>query len=431
MAGDVAVASGAAPAVRRWPSLGRILSALVLVVFSLISSGSLDSRPPLEQGLSRVTAGEQFSLLYWEVGALGERVVRPITLGYTPGRDPAADRNDVVKFAQLTGELGRISAERDRVVATGTSQQQLTSLGEQAAAISAERERLRPIVETVVAWQIEQVQIGDLIRHGVVDLQPRFSFPFVDVSVVPPVATRLGETPELLAIAPRDRIALIDSVLLNPNLSFQQVDRTESGADTLGVSSVVLGIGGLAAYPSMVPASSSVTWLLQTVAHEWTHHYLAFRPLGQAYFSSYDMRTINETVADIVGQELARQVYARYYSPPLPPWPEPAPPTPSATQPTKPTFDSLMRDIRKHVEEMLARGDVAGADAYMAQQQKELAQQGYYVRVLNTAYLSFFGAYAGSANPYEARLRALRQSSGSLAAYLDRVSSVGQPSELP
>ncbi len=91
----------------------------------------------------------------------------------------------------------------------------------------------------------------------------------------------------------------------------------------------------------------------------------------------------------------------------------------------------MMRDIRKQVEAMLARGDVAGAEAYMAEQQKELAKKGYYVRRLNTAYLSFFGAYAGSANPYEARLRALRQSSGSLEGFLERVSTASRPSDLP
>lgn len=404
---------------------------LVLLVFSLVSSGSVDSRPLLQQGLDHVTAGEQFSLLFWEVGALGERVARPLTLHYTPGRDPVADRIAVSRYVQLTGELGRVSADRDKVAATSKDPAQLAALDQRTVAISSEQGSLRPVVEAVVAWQIEQAQVSDGIRRGVVDLRPRSSFPFVAVGLDPPVAFRLGETPDLLVVAPRDRIVLIDSVLLDANLSFHQIDAIESGADSLGVSSLVTGIGGLAAYPSMVPASSSLTWTLQTVAHEWTHHYLAFRPLGLAYFSTYDMRTINETVADMVGEELARQVYARYYSPPEPAWPV-TPATPATTtSPAEPDFLTLMRGIRKQVEAMLAKGDVAGAEAYMAQQQVELAQKGYYVRRLNTAYLSFFGAYSGSANPYEARLRALRKSSGSLAAFLEAVSAVSQPSDLP
>ena len=53
-----------------------------------------------------------------------------------------------------------------------------------------------------------------------------------------------------------------------------------------------------------------------------------------------------------------------------------------------------------------------------------LSDKGYYVRRLNTAYLSFYGAYAGTDNPYEARLRRLRQRSGSLQEFLLVVGSV-------
>jgi hypothetical protein len=89
-----------------------------------------------------------------------------------------------------------------------------------------------------------------------------------------------------------------------------------------------------------------------------------------------------------------------------------------------------MRQIRTVVEDYLARHDVAGAEAYMAQQRQELVKQGYYVRRLNTAYLAFFGSYAGSANPYETKLRWLRQKSGSLRAFLEAVSSIQQPADL-
>jgi hypothetical protein len=57
----------------------------------------------------------------------------------------------------------------------------------------------------------------------------------------------------------------------------------------------------------------------------------------------------------------------------------------------------------------------------MAEQREELARLGWQVRKLNTAYLSFFGAYSGGANRFEAPLRALRARSGSLAAFLGAV----------
>jgi hypothetical protein len=177
----------------------------------------------------------------------------------------------------------------------------------------------------------------------------------------------------------------------------------------------------------MLPDSASPRDLLITVSHEWTHHFLAFRPLGMRYFQSYDMTEINETVADMVGHEVGDDVYRANY-----PAPRPAPiaPLPAQAAPAKPDYYTLMRQIRTVVEEYLARHDVAEAEAYMTQQRQELVKQGYYVRRLNTAYLAFFGSYAGSANPYEMKLRLLRQKSGTLRAFLDAVSTVQQPSDL-
>src|SRR5262249_22053440 len=193
------------------------------------------------------------------------------------------------------------------------------------------------------------------------------------------------------------------------------------------LSSVVTGIGGLAAYPSMLPDTSSVQDLLITVSHEWTHHYLALRPLGTTYFDSYQMREINETVADMVGHEVGQAIYQHLYPPP--PAPRPAP-SQTPAPPPRPDFWTLMRQIRVAVEGYLTRHDVAGANLYMTEQRQELAKEGYYVRRLNTAYLAFFGSYAGSANPYEPKLRRLRERSGSLATFLDAVSQVRTPADL-
>ena len=58
----------------------------------------------------------------------------------------------------------------------------------------------------------------------------------------------------------------------------------------------------------MVVAYPDLPWVLDTVAHEWTHTYLYLRPLGWHYGGSGGMRTINETVASIVGDEIGRRV---------------------------------------------------------------------------------------------------------------------------
>ena len=76
-------------------------------------------------------------------------------------------------------------------------------------------------------------------------------------------------------------------------------------------------IGGLGAtYPAFVADNADLRWTIETAAHEWVHQYLAFKPLGFRYVldllgitTNYDIDTINETVADLVGQEIGTEVY--------------------------------------------------------------------------------------------------------------------------
>jgi len=89
-----------------------------------------------------------------------------------------------------------------------------------------------------------------------------------------------------------------------------------------------------------------------------------------------------------------------------------------------------MRGIRTMTEGYFARHDVAGANAYLADQQKELLKLGYYVRRLNTAYLSFFGSYSGGANPVEPKLRQIRARSTTLATFLTTVEQIRTPGDL-
>jgi len=95
-------------------------------------------------------------------------------------------------------------------------------------------------------------------------------------------------------------------VLLSDNLSTHSMDRIESETVPFGVSSVVIQIGGLAAYPAMIPDDEPLEDTLITICHEWAFHYLALHRLGESYFSSYDMATINESLVDIVGHPSRR-----------------------------------------------------------------------------------------------------------------------------
>ena len=189
----------------------------------------------------------------------------------------------------------------------------------------------------------------------------------------------------------------------------------------------------------MIIPVSDLAWIADTVAHEWTHNYLEFRPLGQHYSDSGDTRTLNETVASIVGGEIGQAVIERYY-PELVPSPAPPPaPAPGkvaqATASAAPSFNygQTMRETRLHVDDLLAQGRVSEAEAFMEEQRRVLWEHGYRIRKLNQAYFAFHGSYAvgpGATDPIGDKLRALRQRSPNLLAFVQAVAGITSVTEL-
>jgi hypothetical protein len=195
----------------------------------------------------------------------------------------------------------------------------------------------------------------------------------------------------------------------------------------------VTGIGGLAAYPAMLLEASSLNSVAEVTAHEWTHHYLTPRPLGWSYDATPDARTINETVASVVGKEIGRRMVARYYPEHLPSEPQAVSEEPREDDPAPepPTFDfrAEMRETRIKVDELLADGRIEEAEAYMEERRQEFVANGYAVRRLNQAYFAFHGAYAdepGAAgeDPIGPAVRELRALSPDLRTFLGRVARV-------
>jgi len=147
------------------------------------------------------------------------------------------------------------------------------------------------------------------------------------------------------------------------------------------------------------------------------------------YLADPQMRTMNETVASLVGQEIGPLVIARYY-------PELVPPTlavtPATAEPEPPAFDfsAEMAATRATVDRLLAAGKIDAAEAYMEQRRQVFVAHGYAIRKLNQAYFAFYGGYAaepgGAAgtDPIGPLLRGLRAASPSLGAFLRDVGGV-------
>ena len=170
--------------------------------------------------------------------------------------------------------------------------------------------------------------------------------------------------------------------------------------------------------------SSNLPWIIDTIAHEWTHNYLTIRPLGLNYDTSPELRTMNETTASLAGNEISQKVLARYYPEYLSKL-EQGQSLASLVWPDG-SFDfrAEMHTTRVHVDELLSVGKIAEAEQYMEERRILFVNHGYEIRKLNQAYFAFYGAYAdtpgGAAgeDPVGPAVRALREKSTSLADFL-------------
>ena len=92
-----------------------------------------------------------------------------------------------------------------------------------------------------------------------------------------------------------------------------------------------------------------------------------------------------------------------------------------------------MRNIRRAVDNYLARGEIEQAEEFMEQKRQYLASTGYYIRKLNQAYFAFYGTYADSLisiSPVGLELKELRSQSTSLKEFLDRVAAMTSRQDL-
>lgn len=328
----------------------------------------------------------------------------------------------VMEYLQLMGSIQHTEDQLRAIYADPTISDPQTasfSLRQELKGLEARREQIAPVAESVLQDQISYVVDAlDLTLGG----QP-----------IPPVMYHSTPLPLALVVSPRNVIRLDENVSLIPDLSVsEQIELEERVDQALDVSSLVVGIGGIGTYPTMVQQTGALDWLSEVIAHEWVHNFLTLRPLGVNYLTSPELRVMNETTASIAGKEIGRALLEFYY-PELVPPPPPEPGGEPTEPPEPPAFDfrKEMHQTRITVDEMLAEGKVEQAEEYMEMRRRVFLENGYRgLRKLNQAYFAFHGAYAdepgGAAgekeDPVGAAVRALRAKSPSLAAFLNRMS---------
>ena len=356
-------------------------------------------------------APHKYNLLRWEVDHAMDKWLNKFQDILPWNLEPP--REERIAQAQEFFALGARTRELEReLVAEGSSQ----SLTRRIEELRQRRSRMQADVEETMESEVSAVlaQEGFSSRIGV---------------IFPPVDTVYAGSPGVLIISPRDRIAQTGSTLLDPGIPDQERERLE---DLIfredGVSALIVSTGGVVTYPSVVSASGTLHDALVTTAHEWLHHWFFFQPLGQHFWDSSDMTTMNETAATIGGRIIGDRAFTAMTGAVV------NRETPNTAADTAGfDFNAEMRETRLSAEALLAEGKIEEAEAYMEERRQFLEDNGYFVRKINQAFFAFHGSYAtgaASVSPIGDRLEELNARTGSLEEFLNTVGGFSSVEDL-
>jgi hypothetical protein len=344
-----------------------------------------------------------FSLVGWHLKNLPAKVSSVIS-NTEEMPDPEERKSLLSDFFDLQAKMVMLERELTQMTSLHGNSPEIETLESRIQEKRARYEALAPQIEAIIEHEIRQILATEGIGFNLAGR--RFTFP--------PVLFVFQKPPSLLVISPRDRIERLGDRLLSPRMNFNDIELVENRFSQYdNLSAIVVNLSGIASYPSIVSNDYDLYRSIFVVAHEWTHQYLSFYPLGRAYFDEGIGREMNETVADMVGYEVADRIHRRYgYEPP----PRQPPPAQSGFN-----FNAEMRQTRLIVESLLGEGKIDEAERYMEERRQLFVQEGFEVRKLNQAYFAFHGTYAlapASISPVGQQLGALRGNYGTLGEFV-------------
>ncbi|MEX1248649.1 MAG: hypothetical protein WEA61_09210 [Anaerolineales bacterium] len=397
----------------------RLTPFLLLLLLTQCVTGAAPRGPGPEAGAHAYTWDLEFDYVSW-VGDAALLKLGQGSLGPERYLDEGAQKQLVLDTMALIQDI-QVSEGQLRVLHAdpdpGAVKTQIEELNAHLDGLYYRRGELAPLAESILQAQISSV----FAEQGFTFLgQP-----------LPPLLFHGTPLPSNLIASPRERIAQVANISLRTELTLDaHIAIEDEVAEELNLSTLVVPVGGIGVYPTMVAQTSNVNWLAEVVSHEWMHNYLTLRPLGLLYFQNPALTTMNETAANIVGREIGQAVIARYYPELVPPPPAPAPQASAEdSPPPSPAFDfnTEMHATRVQVDALLAEGKVEEAEEYMETRRLFFWDNGYAIRKLNQAYFAFYGSYAdapiGAAgeDPVGAAVRELRTRSSSLKEFVSRM----------
>lgn len=398
---------------------------LTLTILALLTGYSNPSLTDKIEKIRAYTRQIEFNYVAWMTDAAILKM-RAASIGAPYTLDHAAQKQIITEYLRTTQTILEKEYFLEQLYANAAiidKELASQSVREELVELYTRQKELSPLAESILQDQVSQI-IAELGLTAIG--QP-----------VPNVWYHSTPLPMALIVSPRDHVEQKANISVETDLTVDEQAALENRIDEgLNTSSLVVGIGGVGVYPTMVMRTTNLNWTLSTVAHEWIHNYLTLRPLGILYGETPELRTMNETTASIAGDEIGELVIERFY-PELvtasdstlslvsAPFDHPEP-----GDFLRPPFDfrEAMHETRIKADALLAEGKIEEAEAYMEERRTIFLQHGYLLRKINQAYFAFYGAYADSpggaagTDPVGPAVRALREQSDSLADFVNTIS---------
>ena len=405
------------------------LSGLTVFVILSFAIPDFPIAPAERRGIGRLVGDRNYNFATWEVDALRAKLASGLVNApaYLPEE---GDQQIVLDYVEVVAAVRRIDFELSIIFAEAAEPESASrELQDELKLKRAELERLQPVAEAVL-----QTQVAQALNDEGFGLFGR---------TWPPVQGRMTPLPLMLIISPRDNIQQEFAFALIHGMPAPEQDALEKQIfEQYDRAALVVPIGGLGIFPAMIVESGNLNFLANTFAHEWVHHYLSLNPLGIRYAQSPQLRTMNETTASIVGEEIGRTVIGRHYPVLLPPPPAPVQkeegddsaeiPVPD---PNVFDFGLEMNETRERVDELLSNNQIEEAEAYMEDRRQFFVENGRSIRKLNQAYFAFYGGYATSPgaqgqDPVGPAVVALREASPTLLDFVNDIKMLTSFEEL-
>ena len=399
----------------------KVISLLILAV---VVTGDLPRLTAQTDQVRSYTRAIEFDYPTWVWNAFWSKVDQS-TINAPYAFERGSNKQIVFEYLRTTDQLNQTEFQIEKIFADPNIIDKASTsayLRAQRDQLTARQAALAPFAESILQSQVNSAlaELG-LTTGG---------------QTIPPLLYRSSPTPLALIVSPRDHIEQTTNISILPSLTLdQQIKLEDDVAKSLNVSTLIVPIGGIGVYPTMVMETTDLPWMLTVIAHEWTHNYLNLRPLGLNYSTTPELRTMNETTASISGDEVGLLVLKKYYpellasSPTLSLLQSNIAYRPSNRLADTTPFDyrAEMHTTRVKADELLTQGKIEEAEKYMEQRRLLFWENGYLIRKLNQAFFAFHGAYAdvpgGAAgeDPVGPAVRALREQSDSLADFINTI----------